>query len=133
MQQTVSGRTWSPEQYEAMARRCSLVAAGIGTVGMAAWLLNLPMLTSWHRAYVPMSPVSAAGLTLLVYLYWQIANPPGSRFAPSTLNLKLSALCIGAVGAYCAFTGTFGLFVQNSTSELAASPKTLAGFAVSPL
>lgn len=45
--------------YEFLLRGCSAVAAGIGCIALAGWLLELPLLAGLGRGLVPMAPSTA--------------------------------------------------------------------------
>src|SRR5947207_9818093 len=95
------------DRCQAHGRRCVLGTAAFGVLGLIGWSVGSPRLTSWHRDYVPMSPLTAAGFLCISLLLWRTEAP---GFDPRSLIRRLVkpvALLFGAGGLCAAFTNVF--------------------------
>lgn len=76
-----------------IARGCAAFAAGLGLVALAAWVLELPLLASLGRGWIPMAPSTA-----LMFVFFGTAAFFNAT-APTRRAAHFAGVAIGAGGA----------------------------------
>jgi PAS domain S-box-containing protein len=116
-----------------IAEGSALVAAGIGAVGLAGWLVGRSGLARWTSASVPIAPVTALALALLGTAVFSRARWPERRTARRAAAIAAIAVAALSLLVLAQFVAGFDLGLERPLVRTVDAALDAAGARVSPL